>query len=144
MKTNITDISPPILYLARFWFSSYGAKCCQPIKLQDSLKCNFLRKKWMMKYIFDMQINIKFFYKLINHHFGCVQPDMPKVPTIRSLHIFAISPEKHGGWRWYFSCKKNVKVFYKIIVPLWVWVVRHAQVPKITSLQYLSNMSRKT
>ena len=29
--------------------------------------------------------------------FECVQPGMPKVPKIRSLHIFAISPEKHGG-----------------------------------------------
>ena len=28
--------------------------------------------------------------------------DMAKVPKIRSLHIFAISPEKHGGWSWFF------------------------------------------
>ena len=41
MKTNVVgDISPPIPYLAKFWFSSYGPKCSQPIKLQDSLKCN--------------------------------------------------------------------------------------------------------
>ena len=38
METNVVvDISPPIPYLAEFWFSSYGPKCCQPIKLQDSL-----------------------------------------------------------------------------------------------------------
>ena len=38
METNVVvDISPPIPYLAKFWFSSYGPKCCQPIKLQDSL-----------------------------------------------------------------------------------------------------------
>ena len=30
-------------------------------------------------------------------HFGCVQPGMPKIPKIRSLDIFAISPEKHAG-----------------------------------------------
>ena len=29
----------------KFWFSSYGPKCCQPIKLQDSLKCNISKKK---------------------------------------------------------------------------------------------------
>ena len=29
--------------------------------------------------------------------FGRVQPDMPKVPKIKSLHLFAIYPEKHGG-----------------------------------------------
>ena len=38
MKTNIViDISPPMLYLAKFWFSVYRPKCCWPIKLQDSL-----------------------------------------------------------------------------------------------------------
>ena len=46
MEPNIVvDISPPIPYLAKFWFSSYGPKCCQPIKLQGSLKCNISRKK---------------------------------------------------------------------------------------------------
>ena len=46
MKTNIViDISPPIPYLANFWFSSYVPKCGQPIKLQDSLKCNISRRK---------------------------------------------------------------------------------------------------
>ena len=29
------------------------------------------------------------------YHFGCAYPDMPKVRKIRSLHIYAISPEKH-------------------------------------------------
>ena len=66
METNtVLDISPPIPYLVKFWFSSNGPKCCQPIKLQDSLKCNILRKKWMMKFIFHMQINIEVFCKLI-------------------------------------------------------------------------------
>ena len=33
-------------------------------------------------------------------HFGCVQPGMPEVPKIKSLHILVISLEKHGlgGW----------------------------------------------
>ena len=66
MKTKIViDISPAIPYLAKFWFSSYGPKCCEPIKLQDSLKCNVSRKKRMIKFIFAMQINIKVFDKLI-------------------------------------------------------------------------------
>ena len=30
-----------------------------------------------------------------NYRFGCVYTDMPKVLKIRSLHIYAISPEKH-------------------------------------------------
>ena len=48
-----------------FWVSSYGPKCCQPVKLPDSLKCNISRKKWMMKYIFGIHINIEVFYKMI-------------------------------------------------------------------------------
>ena len=46
----VIDILPT--HLAKFWVSSYGSKCCQPIKLQDSLKCNIVRKKWIMKFIF--------------------------------------------------------------------------------------------
>ena len=49
----------------------------------------------MMKCIFGMQRNFKIFYKLILP-FGFAYPDMPKVPKIRSLHVYAISPEKHG------------------------------------------------
>ena len=46
METDIVvDISPPIPYLAKFWFSSYEPKCCQPIKLQDCVKCNISGKK---------------------------------------------------------------------------------------------------
>ena len=62
MKTYIVvDISSPIPYLGKFWFSSYGPKCCQPMKLQDFLNCDISRKKGMMKSIFDMQINIRSF-----------------------------------------------------------------------------------
>ena len=57
--------STTILYLAKFMFSSYGSKYCWPIKLQDFLKCSISRKKWMRKFVFDMQINIEVFYKLI-------------------------------------------------------------------------------
>ena len=31
------------------------------------------------------------------YHFGCVQPGMSIVRKIRSLHIFTMSQEKHGG-----------------------------------------------
>ena len=46
VKTNIVnDISPPITYLAKLQFSSYGPKSCWLIEVQDSLKCNISRKK---------------------------------------------------------------------------------------------------
>ena len=73
MKTNIViDISPPIPYLTKYWFFSYGRKCSRPIKLQDSLKCNISGKKSVMKFIFGMQINIKVFHKFIVSFWVCV------------------------------------------------------------------------
>ena len=71
MKTNIViDIS--LIYLGKFWFLTYGPKCSQPIKLQDSLKCNVVREKWVMKFIFCMQISTKVFYKMILSLWVCV------------------------------------------------------------------------
>ena len=98
MKTNIVaDVSLPIPYLAKFWCSNYGPKCCQLIKLEDSLKCDISRKKWMMKFIFGMQINIENLLQVDTIILDVWCPGMPKVPKIRSLHIVAMPPEKHGG-----------------------------------------------
>ena len=73
MKTNIAiDVSPLFPYLAKFCFSSYGPKCCSPIKLQGSLKCNISRKKRIMKFIFGIQINIEVFYKLTTLLWVCI------------------------------------------------------------------------
>ena len=95
METNIVvDILPPIPDVPKFWFSSHGPKCCQPINLQDSLKCNISKTKWIMKYIFGMQINIKVFCKLILSFWVCATRH---AQITRNKNIFAISPEKHGG-----------------------------------------------
>ena len=120
METNIiVDISPPIPYLAKFWFSSYGPKCCQPIKLQDSLKCNISRMKWMMKFIFGMQINIEVFYNIFR--------------------------KAWGEWSWFFAFKQTRK---KLIVSHWVCVAMHTQSTqnnKFTiSLVFNRFFSRKT
>ena len=49
----------------------------------------------MMKFIFGMQRNSKI---LIRVNFIILEvPDMPKVPKIGSLHINALSLEKHDG-----------------------------------------------
>ena len=88
METNIVvDISPRIPYLAKFWFPSYSPKCCQPIKLQDSLKCNISGKKWMMKFTFGIQINMVVFYKLILSFWMCVTRHSQNTQS----NIFAIS-----------------------------------------------------
>ena len=77
MKTNIViDISPLVPYPAKFWFLSYGSKCCWSIKLQDSCEktskvpCKLIVSRWVC----------------IARHALSTQN--------RFLHIFAISPEK--------------------------------------------------
>ena len=147
MKINmVIDISLPISYLAKFWVSSYGPKCCQSIKLQDSLKYNISRKKWMMKFIFRMQINIEVFYKLILPFWVCIT----KVCVTRHVQstkqvsiIFAISPEKHGRWSWIFACWWTPKVSSKWYYHFrWVWP-GIPKLTKITSLLFRCNVVRK-
>ena len=141
METNIVvDILPPIPYLAKFWFLvkfwflSYGPKWCQPIKLQDSLKCNISRKKWIMKCIFCMQININIFCKLMLLFWVCATRTRHAQSTQNKkfTYLCNISRKTQGeglageGEVDFFCLKINTKVFYKLIVSLWVCVARHA------------------
>ena len=94
---------PLIPYLAKFWFLNYELKCCQTIKLQDSIKSNISRKKWMMKFIFGMQINIEGFYKFMLSFWVCVNrhaqsTQNKKFAYITSLHI----SRKAWGRSWFF------------------------------------------
>ena len=95
MKTNIIiDILPPISYLTKFCFSSYRPKCCWPIELQDSLKCNISRKKWMMKFIFGMQRNINIFYKLILSLWVCIARNAQSIQN-KNVFISMQYPQKN-------------------------------------------------
>ena len=59
------------------------------------------------------------------------------MPKVRSLHIFAISPEmQEGGVKLFLACK----LARKLIISFWVYLARHAQ----STHQYLCNISRKT
>ena len=77
-----------------------------------------------MKYIFGMLVNIK------------AQSTQNKNFT----YLCNIS-SKTWGMKLIFCMQINVKVFYKIIVSLWVWVARHAQSTQnrnfAISLQYI-------
>ena len=127
MEINIVaDILPPIPYLEKFWFSSYGPKCCQPIKLQDSLKCNISRKKWMMKSIFGLQINIDVFYKLMLSFWVCATRHPQSTQNNKFVYLCNI-PRKAWEVFWIFCLQINTKVFFKLTVSLWVSVARHAQ-----------------
>ena len=124
MKTSIViDISPPIAYLAKSWFLSYGPKCCQPIKLQDFLKCKILRKKWMMKF-FGMQINISLLL-VDTTILVCVMRHAQSTQN-KFACLFNIS-RKAWGMKLIFRLQISTKVFYWVIVSLWVWQSRHAQ-----------------
>ena len=115
IQNIVIDISPPISFLKRFWFSSYGSKCCWPINLQDFLKCNIPRKKLMMKFIFGMQIDREAFYKFILWFWVFIFIYTQSI-QIRNLHIFAMSPGKHRERSWFFACQINTNIFYKLIV----------------------------
>ena len=124
MKTNIAvDISPP--YLAKFWVLSYGPKCCQPINLQDSLNCNILRKKWMIKFIFCMQIKIEVFYKLTLSFWVSATRHAQSIQN--KFTYLCDTSIKPWEMKLSFCLQINIKVFYKMRISLWVGVARHAQ-----------------
>ena len=133
MKTNfVINISTPIPYLAKPWVSSYGLMCCQPIKLQGSLKCNISREKWMINFIFGMQMNIEVFYNLILK-FWLIIIRYAQSTQNKFAYLCSISRKawvKKLIFFFFFCLQINTKNFYRLIVSL--------QVCKFTiSLQYL-------
>ena len=120
MKTIIViDISPSIRYLAKFWFSSYGPKCCWPIELQDSLKCNISRKKWMMKFILGMQKNSKIFYKFRLSFWECAARHAQSTQNRKFAYFCNISGKTYG-MRLLLCLQINTKDFHKVLVSFWV------------------------
>ena len=61
---------------------------------------------------------------------------MPKVPKI-SLHIFAVSPEKHGVWNWFSLPADKHKNFLQIDSITLDVHVQSTKNNKYISLQYL-------
>ena len=138
MKTSIVIDNSPT-YLAQFWVSTYEPKCCRPTKLQDSLKCNIVRKKLIMKFIFCMQINIEFFSKMILSFWLSVTRHAQS--TQNYFAYLCIISIKAWGMKLSFCLQINAKVFYKMVVSLWVLLARQTQSTKnnqfTISLQYL-------
>ena len=141
MKTNIViDFSPT--HLAKFWVSIYGPKCCQPFKLQDYLKCNIVRKKWMMKLIFCMRLNIEVFCKVILSFWVRVTRHAESTQS-KFAYLCNISI-KAWEMKLIFCLQINLKVFHKMIVSLWVCIARQAQSSKNNQFTISFNISRKT
>ena len=130
METNIVvNISPPIPYLAKFWSLGYVPKCCQPIKLQDSSKCNISRKKWMMKCIYGLQINIKVFCNSILWFWVCATRNVQSAQNKKCACLCNIC-RKTWGVKLIFCLQINsliVSHWVKLIVSHWVCIARHAQ-----------------
>ena len=115
-------------------------KCSQPIKLQDSLKCNIARKKWIMKFISDMEINIEVFYKLILAFWVCLGRHAQSTQNKKSAYFCNIF-RKMWEMRLIFCLSINANIFYKLIVSLVLCIASHAQCNQgskfAISLQYL-------
>ena len=110
---------------SQIWQDS-SSGCCQPIKLQDSLKCNISGKKWKIKCDFCMQINIKVLYKLILPFCVGATRHAQSIQNKKSAYLCNIS-SKAWGMKLLFCLQINTKVFYKLIVSLWACLARHAQ-----------------
>ena len=109
---------------SHIWRNS-SSWCCQPIKLQDSLKCNISRKKWVIKFVFCMEINIKVLYKLILWFWVCSTRHVLSTQN-KFAYLCNISSEA-WGMKLIFCLQLNTKVLYKLIVSLWSCVARHVQ-----------------
>ena len=108
---------------SHIWQNS-SSWCYQPIKLQDSLKCNISIKKWIIKCVFCIEINIKILYKLILSFWVCTTRHAQSIQN-KFAYLCNISSEA-WGMKLIFYLQIN-KVFYKLIVSLWSFVARHVQ-----------------
>ena len=116
--------------------------------------CNILRRKWLIKLVFCMQISMKACDKLIES-FWWGWSSIAKVSKITSLQCLDNILEKKLQMKLSFCMQINLKIFYKLISTLWVlkfpskWYYRCwawssiLKILKVLSLQYLYNISKK-
>ena len=116
MKTNIViDISPPILFLAKFsskWCYHFGFVCPGMPKLSKITSllffCNILRKRWVMSYANNNEILLDTM-KLMGWS------SILKAPKIVILQYH----EKKLKMKLIFCMQINTKVCYKLISTFW-------------------------
>ena len=122
MKTYfVIKVSPPIPSTPRFHHQSHQLNIWQ-----NSDLCNISRKKWMMKCVFGMQINIKVLYKFILSFWVCVARHAQSAQNKKFAYLCNIS-RIMWGWSLFFVCRQTQKFFYKLVVSLLVCVDRHTQ-----------------
>ena len=136
----ILDFPSQKLCLAKFLFWSYCPKCCPPIRLQDSFKCEISRKK--------MRVQVDFWFPQFPtsgcYHFWLVWWGIPKVPKITSLQYPCNISRKSWGINMIFCIKIRIKVFYKLIVSSLLFRAIHAQsTQKIKFVIFLQYLKKK-
>ena len=115
-----------LIFHYHIWQSSgYQVMGQKAINLQDFLICIILRKKWIMKFVFCMQINIEVFYKVILPFWVSVTRHAQSTQS-KFAYIYNISI-KAWGMKLIFCLQINIKVLNKMIVSLMMYVGRHAQ-----------------
>ena len=83
MKTNfVVEISPPISYLAKFSFSMLPAN-------QIALLCLYVFD-WICMFVFCVQINIRFLYKLILLFWVCATRHAQRTQNEKFTYLFNI------------------------------------------------------
>ena len=100
-------------------------KCCDPIKLQDSLECNISKKKWMMKFIFLHAGKHQRFLLADNIIVGVVA--RYTLSTQNKFGYLCNISKKIWRMKLSFYQQINTNVFQKMIVSLCVCVAKLAQ-----------------
>ena len=101
-------------------------------KLQDSLRCNISRKKWIIKNIFDLQIKC-------STNWLCIARYVQSTQNKKFAYFHSFS-RKTWAMKIFWLLISTI-VSYKLILSLWVCIVRHGQSTQknkfAISLQYL-------
>ena len=105
--------------------------------------CNILRKKWVMKLIFCMQISMKACYILILW-FWWERSSIFKIFKVTSLQYLYNISKKKSGMEFIFCMQINVKVSTSWHYRFWWKWPDMSKVPKIGSWWCFSNISEKS
>ena len=113
-----------------------------------------------MNVFFCMQISMNVCYKLILWFWWRWSsiPKVPKIASFQCLYLNNISKKKLRDEDYFLHADKHqsliqvdfstlgIKVFYKVVLPLLIGMIKHSQSTqskKFASLQYLHNISKK-
>ena len=102
--------------------------------------CNMLRKKWVMKLIFCMQIEWKLPTNWYCDFDGMVKDSQSSQNSKLAMSSYNISKKKLE-MKFIFYMQINIKVSYKVILSLLMGIIKHFQSTQrnkfVISLQYL-------